>query len=436
MKNRYFLGLSKFRKRIFNSPGKYYLAVAFVIFIFEVFLRFYQIDIKNPFGYDQVDNAWAAKNIIVNHWYPLVGVVVKQNSGVHLGPVYYYMLTVFYWMLNLNPISSGVFAGFTSIFTFLSLFYIVKKLFSWEVALIAVFINTFSITEIISDRVQWNVGFLPAISLIIFYLLYKVTLGEPKKLIPLTIVIGFGLSIHFTVVFFLIILFLSLPFFPRTKETVKYFLISTPIFLIWLSPNIIYGFIHKSYNSSAVSYFLANYHGFHLRRMIQLTGDAFIQFNHYFLLDKIFSLKFLLVPLFFAIYLYKSFSRNKLIFCYLVFLWFVVPWVIFTAYSGELSDYYFSINRFIALFIISYLIHSFWKLKIVFAKVIVVILLGAYGMYNFINFLPYKDTVNLHEVEKKAKKAIDEGRRIEFQEGVPETYLYYYYMRQKGKDVY
>ena len=54
------------------------------------------MDQKNPFGYDQVDNAWAAKNIIINHWYPLVGMVAKANSGIYIGPVYYYLIAVFY----------------------------------------------------------------------------------------------------------------------------------------------------------------------------------------------------------------------------------------------------------------------------------------------------------------------------------------------------
>ncbi len=38
-----------------------------LIFLFHLFLRFYQLESKNPFGYDQVNYAWAAKNSIVDH---------------------------------------------------------------------------------------------------------------------------------------------------------------------------------------------------------------------------------------------------------------------------------------------------------------------------------------------------------------------------------
>ena len=63
-----------------------------LVFILEIFLRLYNVDKQNPFGWDQVDNAWTAKNMIINHWYPLVGMVAKQNSGFYIGPLYYYLI--------------------------------------------------------------------------------------------------------------------------------------------------------------------------------------------------------------------------------------------------------------------------------------------------------------------------------------------------------
>lgn len=398
-----------------------------LIFAFELFLRFYQIDTKNPFGYDQVDNAWAAKNLIFNHRFPLVGMAAKGNSGIYLGPFYYYLISLFYWIFNLNPIASGIFAGVTSIFTFWVLYFFSKKLFSTEVAIIAVFINTFVFPAIIFDRVQWNVDFIPSVSLIIFYLLYRITLGDVKKIMPLAMLVGLFYSIHFTAIFFPIIIFLTLPFFPRTKETLKYILISIPLFLVWLVPNIIYQLQQKVPDSNFMSYFDNYYHGFHLTRVLQLTGDALIQFNPYSFWDKLTPLKFIALPVFFLIYLYKSLSRGKLIFCYLVLLWFVVPWFVFATYSGEISDYYFAINRFIALLIVSYFFARVWMIKNIIPKITVLVILTYIGTTNFLNYLPYKD-VGLTVREKTAMQAVDQGTRIQFQVGVPESYLYWYYM--------
>lgn len=424
--------LSKLLKLVKKNKA---ITLVLVIFFFEIFLRFYQIDQKNPFGYDQVDNAWAAQNIIVHHHFPLVGMVAKGNSGIFLGPFYYYLISIAYWVTNLNPIASGIFAGLTSIFTFWVLFYTVRKLFSLDIALIAVFINTFILPAIIFDRVQWNVNFMPSISLLIFYFLYRVVTSDGRKIIPLALILGFSFSIHFTAIFFLIMILLTLPFFPKNKKTLKYILLSVPLFLIFLVPNVISQLQQKSSGWGVISYIQAYYHGFHLRRVMQLTGDGLIQFNPYLFFDRLTQLKFVALPLFFIIFLYKSVSREKLIFCYLVLLWFIIPWLVFSTYSGEISDYYFSINRFIALFVISYFIFKIWSINNVLSKILVISFLAYLAISNFNNFLSYRDN-GIAQREKVVLNKIKNEEKIIFQWGVPESYLYYYFMRQQGKNVY
>lgn len=43
---------------------------------------------------------------------------------------------------------------------------------------------------------------------------------------------------------------------------------------------------------------------------------------------------------------------------------------------------------------------------------------------------------NLKDKRNFVLDTIKEGRKIGFYEGVPESYLYYYYMRKRGKEVY
>jgi len=427
-------------KKIFTNCLKFLkknkvLVVVFIIFLFELVLRFYQLDQRNPFGYDQVDNAWAAKDILVNHNFPLVGMVAKGNSGIYIGPIYYYLISIFYYLTNLNPIASALFAGVTSIFTFWTLFYFVKKLINTETAVIAVIINTFCLSAIIFDRVQWPVDFIPSMSLIIFYLLYKVLTGDAKKLIWLALTIGFMFSIHFTAIFFPIIVLLSLPLFPRNKETLKYILLSLPLFLLCLAPNIIYQLNKKGAGQAFSVYLNENYHGFHLRRVIQLTHDALIQFNHYLGWSQGEYPKYFALPIFFILFLYKKITRNNLIFCYLVLLWFVVPWFVFATYKGEISDYYFSINRFIVLMVLAFIIFKVWNLKYLLAKIIVVIVLFLYCLNNFLLYLPAQGG-GLAEKEKTISEKIKSGEVIKWQWGNPESYIYYYLMRQKGIRVY
>ena len=136
------------------------------------------------------------------------------------------------------------------------------------------------------------------------------------------------------------------------------------------------------------------------------------------------------------IYLVKNFKSENKKFIYLLFLWFLVPWLVFAVYSGEISDYYFIVNRFLALSMLAFFISLIWNLKYKFAKIFVLAFLLIYAVYAISQYLPYKDGGSFFEKDKKAKMAAEEGKRIEFQVGVSESYIYYYYMRQKGIEVY
>ena len=193
--------------------------------------------------------------------------------------------------------------------------------------------------------------------------------------------------------------------------------------------------LNKSANSNFSAYISQNYHGFHLKRVIQLVGDGLIQFNSYLFIDKLYPLKFVLFPLFFLVYLYKQILKEKIFFCYLIMLWFIVPWFLFATYSGEISDYYFSINKFIALLIISYFFAKLWMIKNIVPKTAVLIVLIYFSASNFMNFLTYKD-VGLLDREQAVKEAVSQNKKIGFTQGVPESYLYWYYMWLKGRNVY
>ncbi len=286
-----------------------------LIFAAHIFLRFYQLEERAQFNWDQVDNAWAAKNILIEHKLPLLGPYAKgSSSGIQIGPAYYYLITPFYWLFKLDPIASPIFAGITSIFTFFVLFYIIKKLFSFNIALIAVFINTVAFSGMGFDRTQWNVNFLPSVSLIILYALYKVLNGSARHLLLLAAGMGALFHIHLTAIFFPMIVLLTSPLIifrykDRKKEFFKYLAISAPLFLIWFVPL----FISNLQTSAAGFYNLSKYlqtyyHGFHLTRVLQLLPDAFIQFDPYLFFQEIKLLKYILLPIFSFVLICKIFN--------------------------------------------------------------------------------------------------------------------------------
>jgi len=394
------------------------------------------MDVKYTFGWDQVDNAWAAKNIIVNHEFPLVGMVAKGNTGFFIGPLYYYFVALFYWITGLNPVASQYIALTTSVFTFFAIFFVVKKIFNFKIALIACLVNSVASSGFYFDSVQWPVGFLPGISLLIFYFLYKLLKGKEKYVLYLVIMMGLAFHIHFTAIFFPIIVLFCFPFFPRTKKMFLYLLLSIPLFLVWFVPNFISQMQNSSQLSNMSSYLNTYYHGFHLRRFMQLTGDGLIQFDPFLFFAQIKPFKILILPIFILVFLKEKISRDRMVFVYLTLIFFLVPWLVFSVYRGEISDYYFSINRYIVLFILSYLLSKLLFAKMLLIKVLAVILLVFYSYQNLNLVINYKSENGLKAKIERIEQEIKIDHRVEFQHGASESYIYYYLMKQRGISVY
>ncbi|MDP3941481.1 MAG: glycosyltransferase family 39 protein [bacterium] len=403
-----------------------------VLLLFHIFFRFYGFEEKHQFTWDQVDNAWAAKNIIVEHKFPLVGMVAKQNSSIYIGPLYYYFVAIFYFLTNLDPIASVFIAGITSIISFFVLYFFTKKIFSEQVAFVAVFFHTFSTYIVSNERVQWPVNFLAPVSLIIFYLLYKVISGNQKFIPYLAVALGISWQLNFTAIFFFIITLLALPLFPRTKATIKQMLIATPFLLVFFVPNILYDFQARVI-SSVSSYVQDYYHGFHFLRMIQLSKDAFIVFASVFNYPVFSFLRFLLLPVFLLFYLWKKRTMEKIKLCYLIVLWFLVPWVVLSVYKGEISNYYFILTEPLTLVLTAYIVLWIYNRKFFPAKLLVGLGLVIFAVVNIRQFfVPFYRSLAYHR--HAVERRMESGEVIEFSQYDPESYLYYVLNRYATND--
>ena len=427
-------------KKILNFEflvKKHWFWIFFFLILFaHIFFRFYQMEARNPFGWDQVDNAWAAKNMIVDHQWPLRGMQAKLNAGFYIGPFYYNLVAPVYYLTNLDPSASGIMAGLTSLFTFGVFFFLTKKLFSAKVALLTVFFYSFSAYIIDQDRIQWPVNLIAPVSLIIFYSLYQVTKKRLDYLFLMAAAIGFSFHLNFTSIFFPIIVLGALPFFPWSKKFLKHALISLPIFLVWLIPTFLAelrGQNEATFN--LVKYLQTYYHGFHLRRVIQIAGDAFIQFEGILIerldaMKMIKWIKYLFLPLFILIYSFPKPSREKIAFCYLLGLWFFIPWFVFSLYSGEITPYYFSLTRPLVIMMVAYLFVKLFEIKNIVPKILVIGFLVYYALANTQNFLK-ADNLELGYQKQVILRRIEKGEKIGFKEGSSESYLYYFYTEWK-----
>lgn len=397
----------------------------------HLFFMFYNLEKWAIFGWDQVDNAWQAARMLIAHKYPLLGMAAKQNSGMYIGPLYYYLVSVFYFFTRLHPVASPVLSGVTSIIGFWVIYCVARNLFSPRVALWSGFIYTFSSFIIESERNQWPVNFIAPISLLLLYFLYKLISGNATYLLHVGIVAGLSFHMHVTAIFYPIIIALSLPFFPFRKLTARQVLASSGVFALFFVPQFIYYFGIGSPAGAAKygNYFRDYYHGLHLRRVLQLAHDAFIEFEA--ILQMPYKLLrnavFFYVPLFFLILIKDTSDKTKWKLMYLVGLWIIVPWIVFSTYKGEISNYYFSLQLYPAVIIFAYLTNWIWERKLLAAKIIVILFWGYYAFANTGVFLDTHEG-NLTKNMDIAQQAVDQGKYINFTQGDPKSYLYFYLM--------
>lgn len=392
----------------------------------HIFLRFYQLAERSHLGWDEIDAAWAAKRIIVDREIVLQGPVAKGNSGIYMGPLFFYSIAPFYALTNLHPIASPLYAGFMSIVSFFVLYMVTKKIFNPYVALIAVGINTFSLYIIASDRTQSAFTLIPIISYIIFCFLYLVTVKkELKYIVHLAISTGLAFHIDFTAVFFPLIIILSLPFFPRTKDTLNCMVFGFACFLILLLPTLMADKqSNSSISKSLTGYLQTYYHGLHIRRIFQLAHDAFISLEQILYFRFLRPLVFLIPPVFAATYYVHKPKRESLIFFYLIALWIGIPWLILSTYSGELTHYYFAISRNIFTAMLAFLVLYAYQRSSTVIKSGLVLLSIVYAAFNIQGF--FKAPMgNLIGAENFVKAEIAAGRSIPFEDKEPVPYLYY-----------
>ena len=117
---------------------------------------------------------------------------------------------------------------------------------------------------------------------------------------------------------------------------------------------------------------------------------------------------------------------------YLIVVWIGIPWFVFTTYSGEISDYYFNAQLYLAVFILGYLTYWIWETKYIIPRVAI----GLFWLYfSIVNTKLFFNTDhgNLLEDKIKVQQSVDSGHLINFTEGDPQSYLDFFFSYTQHK---
>jgi hypothetical protein len=228
------------------------LVFIFLTLSLFLFFRFYNLDFRLPFAWDQERDAFAVKNILQGKL-TLLGPRVVGPTGFYLPPYFFYLLSPFYFLFNFSVYPSLV----SFLFVYWILFFFIgtfslNKFFGNRIALLFFLIWTFVPSAILADRVVWNPLFIPLFFFIlILFLGNYLKSGKTSLFFVLSLAYFLGISFHPQFFFYLPFVALALVEGGRRKfsRNIILFFLS---FVIVFSPIVIFDFRHNFLNLNLI----------------------------------------------------------------------------------------------------------------------------------------------------------------------------------------
>ncbi len=425
-------------KKLMIFLRKHYVLLAFVaLLIVGFYLRFWNIENTVEYGWDQARDAWKVRDI-------LMGTIVFDGprTGIghfNLGPIWYYYLAPFYFLTRLDPIAAQYGNMLVFIANFIMFAWVSNKIFGSISAILATYIFTVSGELIAMGKTSWNVSPVLGVSVLIFYCIHEVVIQKKYVfMLPLMFLTGLFLHLHFAVVFLPPIILCSVIFAKDKRKLIYYGLLGLPLLLLWLIPLALLEIQWKGDNSNWFRNFLSNYllGGFHFRFFMLRIHDAFIQYERVLSIPHSITWGKFVVPLIFV--LVSATERGKvLIRNYLMFLWFLVPAVVYSFYTGTTSEYYVLLNAPMVIFTLVYLVQKLFTIKTIpkYPLLILVSLILGYYTYRTSGNQWIKPVYGgLAKQKDETKKCIQEGCVKEYNIGFIDSYLYSIWTDPKFKN--
>ncbi|HLC94195.1 MAG TPA: glycosyltransferase family 39 protein [Patescibacteria group bacterium] len=322
------------------------IAIIIVVSFIFAFFRFYKIDKRISFDWDQEQFSYQAKQIILQHKPILIGTRITSDAGFFLGPYLYYVSTPFYLLTHLHPRALILFVISVQIIFFLISFLVLKKIHSLHVSLLFLFLWSTNSLTVIYDITPWGPLLIPLGVIIVWYLLYKFfETNRSIYVIFLGVALGFFVNIHFQFIlmpFFTLVFLLASPHRGRFLRSKKIFLLVFS-FLAMFVPLILFDLRHDFLNSKLFMSFLQHggvesygRYAFAWLPVFANFMQPFVGINNVFISMLFYLL--ILVVLFFLFRRKRDFHKT---FYFSTFVLWIVFVAVFLLYAQRGSEYYF-----------------------------------------------------------------------------------------------
>lgn len=231
--------------------------VFFFIFILALIVRSYRMADLAVFLADQASDSLAVLAITKGH-FTLLGPPTSVG-GLYNGPIVYYLMTPFYWLLKGDPLAGTIFQTTLSVATVPFIYLIGTKLKNHSVGLLSAFLFAASPLMIDYSRAAFNA--YPAIffSTVGIYLFLDFLDHENlKKILTIGIVSGLLVQMHYLTISLLLLFVLYPALFQRKLISVKYYAVLSAGFVLGFSPFLLFELRHQFFNTRLFFTYLAS----------------------------------------------------------------------------------------------------------------------------------------------------------------------------------
>lgn len=227
------------------------LIAFFIVFILAVIPRFIIVFANRPFTDEAGFDLLVAKNIVVNHIFPLAGFNLNYSWHITKGPGWYYTLAIPVFFGNGNPIIAKIFMSLCQLSAIILAFFSLKKFFNLKTAFFATFLLSISPWFLDQSALIWP-PFMAPLAIVFFLasLMYFLR-GNKTAFLFVTFAIGLIAQYEIAIAIFLIpqVILFSVFWLRKGLINIKFIIFSILTFLLTMIPVIIYEVTHNFYST-------------------------------------------------------------------------------------------------------------------------------------------------------------------------------------------
>lgn len=282
-------------------------------------------------------------------------------GNMYLGPFYYYLIAPALFVANFNPVGPAIFIALLGVATASLIFYVTAKYFNQRAAYIAAFLYALSPTAIKYSNFSWNPNIMPFFALLFIYLMIE------KRYLLACLAFVMCLNSHY-----LALLLLPTAFIIWLKNSPKKFIKDTilaiVIFIISLTPQILFDFKHQGQNIKALTTFFTQREttvNLKAYKSLPVIPSLFNQINTDLLAGKNTTFGVIISIILFIgiIYLFFKHRNNNLI----IFIWwYLIGLIGLGLYKQHIYSHYFGFLFPVVFILMAYFLSKLPKLLTIF----------------------------------------------------------------------